>query len=127
MLEWFFLGIVGAVIVGFFVLIFWGALAEEKYKKANKSAVTPSTEEFPEPESVSFFARVVDLRCDIRYKGTKMPKMIKEFVVSFAKEGGEVIRLHVPEEYYDGFEVGQEGTVTLVDGQLYRFTLKDEG
>ena len=36
-------------------------------------------------------------------------------------EDGQRLSFPVPEEMYDGFEKGQTGTLTLIDGQLYGF------
>jgi hypothetical protein len=43
----------------------------------------------------------------------------------FRTEDDKVLSFNVPEEMYDGFEEGQEGILTLVDGQLYGFAIAE--
>ena len=37
------------------------------------------------------------------------------------KEKEKFIKLEIPQEMYDGLEIGQIGEVTLVEGELYSF------
>ena len=79
----------------------------------------------PKPERLCFTATVTGMRCGVKLVGIKTPKAVKEFVVTFeSKEFGTFV-LPVPEANYDGFEKGQTGKLTLVNGQLYSFTLED--
>lgn len=66
-------------------------------------------------------ATVVDQSCEAKLLGTKTPKATKIFTVVFRTEEGKTLSLNVPEEMYDGFERGQTGLLTLVDGELYGF------
>ena len=45
---------------------------------------------------------------------------------SVRAENGEIIRLNVPEEMYDGFDKNQTGILTVADGQLYGFELTED-
>lgn len=56
--------------------------------------------------------------------GIKTPKAVREFTVTFRTEDGGILKFNVPEEMYDGFEEGQRGLITLVDGILYGFELE---
>lgn len=66
-------------------------------------------------------ATVIDHSCSVQMVGLKMPKATKIFSVSFETENSEILTFQVPEEMYDGFEKGQTGLLTIVDGQLYGF------
>ena len=68
---------------------------------------------------------VVDQTCCVKTIGINTPKTIKEFAVVFQAETGEIIKLNVPEEMYDGFEKGQSGILSVVDGELYSFELEE--
>ena len=80
----------------------------------------------PEYTTVTTKATVVDQTCCVKTIGIKTPKTVKEFTITFQAENGEVIRLNVPEEMYDGFDKNQTGILTAVDGQLYGFELTDD-
>ena len=80
----------------------------------------------PEYTTVTTRATVVDQTCCVKTIGIKTPKTIKEFTITFRAENGEIIRLNVPEEMYDGFDKNQTGILTVVDGQLYGFELTDD-
>lgn len=70
-------------------------------------------------------ATVIDHSCSVQMVGLKMPKATKIFSVSFETENSEILTFQVPEEMYDGFEKGQIGLLTIVDGQLYGFALDE--
>jgi len=87
-------------------------------------AAKPLPEEPPaQPEftTVAVKATVADMACAVRTEGWKTPKTVREFMVVFQTEDGQRLEFFVPEEMYDGFEKGQTGTLTLVDGALYGF------
>lgn len=77
------------------------------------------------PQKQTMSATVVDMRCGVKLVGIKTPKAVKEFVVTFESEEFGTFDLPVPEANYDGFDKGQTGQLTLVNGQLYSFVLKD--
>ena len=39
------------------------------------------------------------------------------------KTDEKIIKLDIPQEMYDGLEIGQSGEVTLVEGELYSFII----
>ena len=87
-------------------------------------AAEPDPEETPsEPKyaPVTVKATVTDMGCAVKTEGWKTPKTVREFMVVFQTEDGQQLSFPVPEEMYDGFEKGQTGTLTVVDGQLYGF------
>ena len=99
-------------------------IAGIKYKKDHPDGIDAEIEEmFIEPESVTTTVRatVVDMACRAEMVGTKMPKAVRNFVVIFQTEDGEILKINVPEEMYDGFDKGQTGILTLADGDLYSF------
>lgn len=71
-------------------------------------------------------ATVLDHTCEVKLVGTKTPKATKIFTVVFRTEDDEVLSFNVPEEMYDGFEKGQTGMLTVVDGELYGFALTED-
>lgn len=66
-------------------------------------------------------ASVIDVNCAVQTVGLKSPKTETVFTVVFQTEQEEVLSFQVPEEMYEGLEVGQAGLLTIVDGQLYGF------
>jgi hypothetical protein len=110
-----------ALIAAFFILTIINALMTRK--KLDKDGFSDS--DFKEPSYDVFYAKVVDIKCDIVYnksvKGIKTPELIKNFMVSFELEHGEVLTLCVAEEYYSAFEIGQEGKLTLANEEFVAF------
>ena len=74
-----------------------------------------------EPETLTVHAKVVDMTCGVHTYGTKIPKVEKYFAVQFQKDDGDVLSILVPEDCYDGFEIGLCGTLSLIDGKLNSF------
>ena len=94
-------------------------MAKKKETDLRKDAASAA----PEFTTVSIKATVIDQTCYVKTIGIKTPKTIKEFTVVFQAENGEILKWNVPEEMYDGFEKGQSGTLSVVDGELYGFEL----
>ncbi len=88
-----------------------------------KREANESIENIDKFETIELNVKVVDQSCTTRMVGIKHPKSIEEYFISFEKDNGEVLKLSVPKECYDGFEIGQVGLLTLVDGELYSFKL----
>ena len=76
-----------------------------------------------EPDIFKTRAEVADMACSVRQVGIKMPQTVKEFVICFRYDNGEVHKIYVDEEMYSGFEIGQTGELTLVDGMLSSYEL----
>ena len=91
-----------------------------KHEKEKREAIEP-IENIDAFETIEINVKVVDQCCTTRMIGVKHPKSIEEYFVSFQKDNGESLKLLVPKEFYDGFEIGQVGTLTLVDGEVYSF------
>ena len=72
-----------------------------------------------------FRATVMDHTCKVRLVVTKTPKATKIFTVVFRTEDNKILSFNVPEEMYDGFEKGQAGILTVVDGELYGFAIEE--
>lgn len=66
-------------------------------------------------------ATVLDQTCAVKTMGIKMPKTITVFTVVFQTEQEEILTFQIPEEMYEGLEIGQSGLLTVVDGELYGF------
>ena len=61
--------------------------------------------------------------CEAKLAGSyRRPKATEKYCVVFALEDGASLTLEVREDFYDGFYVGQVGTVTMVGDCLYGFT-----
>ena len=73
-------------------------------------------------ETVKFQAEIVNLTCRVEMVGIKTPKSVEIYTVEF-KNDDELIKLDIPQEMYDGLEIGQIGEVTLVEGELYSFVI----
>ncbi len=77
-----------------------------------------------EGEIITFHAEVVDMACGVNmigYQAYKQPKAVKQFIISFKNDDGEILHLPVSEEIYEGFDCGLTGTLTLIDGRLDSF------
>ncbi len=68
---------------------------------------------------------VINQYCDTKVVGIKQPKAVEEFFITFKEPDGNIFNLSVPKECYEGFESGQEGILSLIDGKLYGFELKE--
>lgn len=89
-------------------------------RPAKNSSAQPQK---PKKETIS--AKVVHMRCGVKMVGIKIPKAVKEFVVTFESKEFGTFDLPVTEAMYHGFEEGQTGTLTVLNGQLYSFVLED--
>ncbi|MBR5442264.1 MAG: hypothetical protein IKV44_04870 [Clostridia bacterium] len=99
-----------------------------KMNSAGDDHTTDDTEDddtdFPPcAEPTSQHVTVVGQSCSARMVGMKKPKAVNEFLIYFKDEDSKTFPVAVPEDLYDGFEEGQTGTLTLVDGKLYGFEL----
>ncbi len=79
-----------------------------------------------EPTIVTLHAKVVDQRCFVTRTGTKIPKVVKHFVVIF-QDDERTYEIAVEEEMYDAFEIGQIGELTLIDGNIASYVLDECG
>ena len=115
--------IIAAIVISVMAFVIAGI----KYKKDHPDGVEAEIEKmFIDPESVTTTvkATVIDMACSAEMVGTKMPKAVRNFVVIFQTENGEILKINVPEEMYDGFDKGQTGILTLADGDLYSFEIE---
>lgn len=72
-------------------------------------------------ETVKVQAEIIDLYSHEETVGLVVPKTEKFYTVIFQTEDNERIEIEIPQEMYDGLEVGQRGELTLVEGDLYSF------
>ena len=120
---------ISIVIILFLIIFFASAFIvgilvnKEQKSKKEQEKNNFSYNEDREFETIELKVKVVDQFCTTRMVGVKYPKSIEEYFISFEKDNGEVLKLLVPRECYDGFEIGQKGLLTLVDGELYSFKL----
>ena len=113
------------ILISFFVVMFTLLIKSEKYEKAKREQekINLANNEDREFETVDIKVKVVDQYCTTRMIGVKYPKSIEEYFIVFQIDNDETLKLSVPKECYDGFEIGQVGVLTLVDGELYSFKL----
>ena len=113
---------------GTIFVIFCAIMGVKQYKrdiaKQKELKKEDSKPDEPEYTTVTMRATVVDQACCVKMAGIKTPKTVKEFVVVFQLENGDILKLNVPEEMYDGFEQGQTGILSVIDGALYGFELE---
>jgi hypothetical protein len=117
-----YVGILVCAIVIFAVYIskitkpYWQSESE---KEASASTPREIKTEF---ETVTIQAEVIDMSCRVDMVGTKTPKAVTVFTVTL-KTDNDIIQLAIPEEMYEGLEVGLKGEATLVEGELYSFII----
>ena len=119
--------IIVAIVLSVLSIVTAGIIQHKKYKKEHPDGIDAEIDKmFIEPETLTekFRATVVDMVCYAEMTGTKRPKSKRVFTVSFETENGEILKINVPEEMYDGFDKGQKGILTLVDGILYGFEIE---
>ena len=92
-------------------------------KDADQEPCEAIEEEEPieETEVITVRAEVVDMYCRAEMVGIKQPKVIKEFVIFFKIDNDQVESFYVQEEYYNDYEIGMSGTLTIIDGVLNCF------
>lgn len=112
---------------GTIFVIFAFVMAVKQYRQAiakqKELKKKDSKPDEPEYTTVTARATVVDQTCCVKMVGIKTPKTVREFAVVFQLENGDILKMNVPEEMYDGFEQGQTGILSIVDGDLYGFEL----
>lgn len=94
-----------------------------KHRKEIRAEVERREEERCSIEfsSLEVRASVIDVNCTVKTVGIKSPKTETVFTVVFQTEQEEILTFQVPEEMYEGLEVGQTGLLTIVDGEFYGF------
>ena len=81
--------------------------------------ITPNTE--------ILHVTVTEQYCRVDAVGTRSFRNVKTFAVHVRDDFGNERKITLPEELYDAFAVGQVGTLTLVDGEVYSFELDGDG
>ena len=115
---------------GSLFVIFCFVMAGKDYKKYKAQQKENNRNQEPAPVDTEYTtimkkATVIEMHCGIKTIGIRTPKTIKEFMIVFQTEQGEVLKFMIPEEMYDGFEKGQTGQLSIVDGGLYGFVLEE--
>ena len=100
---------------------------KEKYKKeAEQRKIDEDKRLESEGEIVTAHAVVTDMLCGVNMVGYKTPTTLKQFIVKFKTDDGEILTVSVDEEYYHALEVGMSGSLTLIDGQINEFMPDEE-
>lgn len=126
--------LIGGIIIGV-IIIATAILTVLDYRKNKHKYVTREQARALEDarleddgEIFEAHAEVINMACGVEtvgYQGYKQPRAVKQFIITFRADGGSVLHVSVPEEFYEGFDVGMSGTLTLVDGEIKNF-LPDE-
>lgn len=112
--------ILGVVIFAFICVVIFG----NKRTKTKKETDLEIDEYLnSEGEIITTHAEVIDIACGTKMVGSKNPKAVQWFVITFKKDNGEIIEVPVDNEMYEGFDIGMKGELKLVNGQLNSFQL----
>ena len=99
------------------------------FKKKNAQGEKPNLRDTwvdIDPVIVNMHVKVVDMCCFTETVGTQPPRLVQNFFVFFEDDGGEIHKIAVDEEIYCGFEVGQVGELTIIDGRISGYVLDGE-
>ncbi len=102
-------------------LILW--IRGYRRAKLDQKNSLPKEDYKVEFKTVKVQAKVIDLSCRVDMVGIKTPKSTEFFTAVFEINNGEIIRVDVPQEMYEGLEKGQKGELTLVENELYSFII----
>ena len=75
------------------------------------------------PRTEILHVTVTEQYCRVDAVGTRSFRNVKTFAIHVCDDFGNERKIELPEELYDAFEVGQVGTLTLVDDEVYSFEL----
>ena len=88
-------------------------------------------DDFSSPNTEILHVRVTEQHCRLAAVGMRSFRNVKTFLIRVRDDFDNEREIELPEELYDAFEIGQIGTLTLVDGEVYSFELDgdipDEG
>jgi len=115
---------IGAAFIAILILI----SILDSIKNRGKTKTVKELEEerlAAEPEIITLHAEVIDMICGVNTVGHKTPKALKYFVIKFKADDGNILNIPVPEESYDGFDVGLAGELTLINGEIGSFVPDD--
>ena len=120
-------GVLFAIVTPLFII----AIRKEFKKAPGKEQIIAEEDRLfeAEPEITRIHAEVIDMACGVRsvgYQGYKLPRAEKSFVVSFKTDSGETVSFAVEEEYYGALDIGQIGTLEIINGELGSFEIDGE-
>ena len=109
------------VILASLILIMIATFAKG-YKKTNAKAESVGEERLDnDPITEKMRVTVKAVNCSVKSGGFRSPELSEEYYITFESEDGEIFSIYVDEGACCGFEEGQAGVLTLVDGQLSSF------
>ncbi len=127
-----FVEIIGCILIASIIAVFvsiyiWDS--KKRIKTSEEGLLASEDEHFNKNgENITTHVEVLDMICGVStigYQAYKQPKSVKDFVIKFKTDTGDVFDVHISEEMYEGFDVGLSGMLTLVDGQISSFELDD--
>lgn len=115
------------ILISIFVIVWTVSIViiarELKKKKMTKEEQDAYYEEYfaNEGEITLTYVEVVNLSCGTKVVGSKSPKCIESYVVTFRDQNGKIFHIDVDHEMYDAIDIGMRGLLRLVDGHLNSF------
>ena len=115
------------ILLSIFVIVFAVCIVilvrETKKKKMTKEEQDAYYEEYfaNDGEVTLTYAEVVNLTCGTKVVGSKSPKCVESYVVTFRDQNGKIFNIDVDREMYDAIDIGMRGLLRLVDGHLNSF------
>lgn len=104
----------------------WIAKTTKKQRKEMKTEPPVAIDlDSPCQEPTEIYATVIDMSCSAKLVGTKQPKAVNEFIITFKTTDDKILNIPVPQEMYDGFEIRQNGLLKLINNELYGFEIKE--
>ena len=121
--------ILGGFSCGFIFIIGFGIWIFKITKKQRKELKNSPPKEInldePPTEPTVKKVKVINQFCETKVVGIKQLEAVEEFIITFEEPDGNIFNLPVPKECYDGFETGQKGLLSIIDGKLYGFELEE--
>ena len=120
-----------AVLICVSVLLIIKDQKNNKTKKLTKEEIYALEEERlnDEGEITTMHVEVIGMACGAKAANSylyKYPDVKEFFIITFKKDNKDVLEIPVAKEMYDGFDVGLQGMLTLVDGGVLSFVPDSE-
>ncbi|MBQ8288173.1 MAG: hypothetical protein IJX76_05305 [Clostridia bacterium] len=112
--------LVGGVMASI-AFVAYQAVKEARIKR-NKALYELTRELENQPTPVAVNAVVLSKSFKSRVEGTRSPRQVSEYTVTFRTEDGETAEYAVPQEIFMTIEEGQESTLVTIDGQFFDFS-----
>ena len=99
----------------------------DKAARLNTGISGAEEDDWTPPEPIAYSACVVDMQVVVgNAGGHRRPETDAAFLVTFRTEDGEEMEYDVPEELYVTLEIGQEGTLVILNDDFFDFGSGDD-